>query len=178
MTDVRKAVIIGSGIAGPVTAMALRNAGIEATVYEAYATTADGLGGQLTVAPNGLAALEIIGAADAVRAVGQPIDRTVMADGAGRTIGEFPGLAGLPPSQALWRSDLYRALHRHAADQGIEIVHGKRLVGVDEADEGSPSASQMGQRRPATWWSARMGSTRRSEHSSIRTLRDRSMFRC
>ena len=98
MTDVRKAVIIGSGIAGPVTAMALRNAGIEATVYEAYATTADGLGGQLTVAPNGLAALEIIGAADAVRAVGQPIDRTVMADGAGRAIGEFSGLAGLAPS--------------------------------------------------------------------------------
>ena len=136
MTDVRKAVIIGSGIAGPVTAMALRNAGIEATVYEAYATTADGLGGQLTVAPNGLAALEIIGAADAVRAVGQPIDRTVMADGAGRTIGEFSGLVGLPPSQALWRSDLYRALHRHTADQGIEIAHGKRLVGVDEAGRG------------------------------------------
>ena len=45
MTDVRKALIIGSGIAGPVMAMALRKAGIEATVYEAYAATADGSAG-------------------------------------------------------------------------------------------------------------------------------------
>jgi 2-polyprenyl-6-methoxyphenol hydroxylase-like FAD-dependent oxidoreductase len=59
-----------------------------------------------------------------------------MADGAGRAIGEFSGLAGLAPSQALWRSDLYRALHRKAADRGIEIVLGKKLVGVDEAGRG------------------------------------------
>jgi hypothetical protein len=178
MTDVRKAVIIGSGIAGPVTAMALRNAGIEATVYEAYATTADGLGGQLTVAPNGLAALEIIGAADAVRAVGQPIDRTVMADGAGRAIGEFPG-----------SPDWHRARHcggpistgRCTEKRPIGVSRSssaRNLSGSMRPDEGSPSASQMGQRRSATWWSVRMGSTRPSEHSSIRTLRDRSMFRC
>ena len=59
MTNSRTAVIIGGGVAGPVTAMALLKAGIEATVYEAYPTAADGLGGQLTVAPNGLAALAI-----------------------------------------------------------------------------------------------------------------------
>jgi FAD-dependent urate hydroxylase len=31
-----KALIIGGGVAGPVTAMALQRAGIEAAVYEAY----------------------------------------------------------------------------------------------------------------------------------------------
>ncbi|MEV1203903.1 FAD-dependent oxidoreductase, partial [Microbispora rosea] len=52
--------IIGGGIAGPVTALALRKAGMDATVYEAYPTGADGAGGSLALAPNGMAALEIV----------------------------------------------------------------------------------------------------------------------
>ncbi len=35
MTRTRAALLIGGGIAGPVAAMALRKAGIDATVYEA-----------------------------------------------------------------------------------------------------------------------------------------------
>ena len=56
-----KALVIGGGIAGPVTALALQKAGMDAVVFEAYDTTADGVGGMLTVAPNGLAALKIVG---------------------------------------------------------------------------------------------------------------------
>src|SRR5829696_8912149 len=39
-----QAIIIGGGIAGPVTAMALQRAGIPATVYEAYDRASDGVG--------------------------------------------------------------------------------------------------------------------------------------
>jgi FAD-dependent urate hydroxylase len=56
------AVIIGGGIAGPVTAMALQKAGIPATVYEAYDRTSDGVGAFLTLAVNGLDALKTLGA--------------------------------------------------------------------------------------------------------------------
>ncbi|GAA0388848.1 FAD-dependent monooxygenase [Microbispora corallina] len=136
MAAVRTALVIGGGIAGPVTALALRRAGIEATVHEAYTGTADGVGGQLTIAPNGLAALAAIGADEPVRAAGQPMDRTVMADGRGRPIGEFPGLPGLPSSRAMWRSDLYRVLRDHATAHGVPIEHGRRLVGVDEDADG------------------------------------------
>ena len=136
MTTIDSALIIGSGIAGPVTALALQKVGISSTIYEAYNTTADGLGGQLTVAPNGLDALRIVGADAAVRAVGQPINHTVMADGNGRRIGEFAGLTDLEPSQALWRSDLYRAIQATAAEQGITIEYGKRLVAVDDSTAG------------------------------------------
>jgi 2-polyprenyl-6-methoxyphenol hydroxylase-like FAD-dependent oxidoreductase len=129
------ALVIGGGIAGPVAALALRKAGIEATVYEAYDTTADGIGGTLTVAPNGLDALRIVGADDAVRAVALPMDRTLMADGRGKRLGELPGLPDLPPTQALWRGDLYRALHEHAAAAGVPFVRGKRLVGVEDAPD-------------------------------------------
>ncbi|WP_345681706.1 FAD-dependent oxidoreductase, partial [Streptosporangium roseum] len=136
MTAVKTALVIGGGIAGPVTALALRKAGIEATVYEAYAITADGVGGQLTIAPNGLAALDVVGAGDAVRAIGLPMNRTIMTDGKGKRMGEFPGLTGLPPSRALWRPDLYRVLHDHALAQGVPIEYGKRLVGVEESPTG------------------------------------------
>ena len=58
MDRARTAIVVGGGIAGPVTAIALRKAGIEATVYEAYEGTAEGIGGALTLAPNGIAALD------------------------------------------------------------------------------------------------------------------------
>ncbi|GAA2695957.1 hypothetical protein GCM10010412_089300 [Nonomuraea recticatena] len=92
MTAVRTALVVGGGIAGPVTAMALRRAGIEATVFEAYASGAEGIGGTLTIAPNGLDALRAVGAEAAVRAVGQPVTRTVVSDGRGRRIGELDSL--------------------------------------------------------------------------------------
>jgi 2-polyprenyl-6-methoxyphenol hydroxylase-like FAD-dependent oxidoreductase len=40
MTGIKTALVIGGGIAGPVTALALHKAGISATVYEAYPSTA------------------------------------------------------------------------------------------------------------------------------------------
>ncbi|GAA5006161.1 FAD-dependent monooxygenase [Actinopolymorpha pittospori] len=136
MNAVRTALVIGGGIAGPVTALALRKAGIEATVYEAYASSADGIGGTLQVAPNGLDSLRIIGADKAVREVGLPMVRTVMADGRGRRMAEFSGLTGLPPSRAMSRPELYRILHDHAVEAGIRIEHGRRLVGVDDTSTG------------------------------------------
>jgi len=39
-----RALIIGGGVAGPVTAMALQRAGIDAVVYEAYAPTTEEVG--------------------------------------------------------------------------------------------------------------------------------------
>ena len=68
MAHVKSAIVIGGGIAGPAAALALRKAGIEAIVYEAYPSTAEGMGGMLMVAPNGLNALAVIGLDEAVAA--------------------------------------------------------------------------------------------------------------
>jgi FAD-dependent urate hydroxylase len=51
---VREALVIGGGIGGPVAAMALRRAGIQATVYEAWDGPADYTGWFLNTASNGL----------------------------------------------------------------------------------------------------------------------------
>jgi 2-polyprenyl-6-methoxyphenol hydroxylase-like FAD-dependent oxidoreductase len=134
MTSINNAVIIGGGVAGPATALALRKAGIASTVYEEYGSTADGVGGVLAVAPNGLNALGIVDVD--ISALGQPIQRQVMTDGNGKRWFEFDGLPGLPASRVIWRSALHRALHDKALEQGIRIKHGKRLVRVDEAEDG------------------------------------------
>ncbi len=59
----RKALIIGAGIAGPVTAILLRRIGIEAEVFEAW-PHATGIGGGLQIAPNGMHVLAEAGLAN------------------------------------------------------------------------------------------------------------------
>jgi 2-polyprenyl-6-methoxyphenol hydroxylase-like FAD-dependent oxidoreductase len=124
---VKTAIVIGGGIAGPVVASALRLAGIEATVYERHQHTADGIGGTLGLAPNGVAALRVIGADEAVVAIGTPVTRQVMAVGGKRI--EMPRLAGVAPMRLVHRSDLFRVLHDHAA---VPVVYGKELVDAVE----------------------------------------------
>ena len=132
MTRIRQALIAGGGIAGPAAALALRRAGIDSVVYEARPEAADGAGAMLALAPNGLAALTLLGADRALQALGQPIRTMVMTDGRGRRIGEFPGLAGLPPNRVVNRVEFARALREQAIAEGIRFEHGKRLVGADE----------------------------------------------
>jgi 2-polyprenyl-6-methoxyphenol hydroxylase-like FAD-dependent oxidoreductase len=135
MSTVRTALVIGAGIAGPVAAMALLKAGIEATVYEAYPHTSNGIGGTLALAPNGLAALGIVGADDAVRHIATPIPKLAMSV-ASKNLGTMPGIPDLSPLQVVERGDLHRALHDRAVAAGVRFEYGKRLVSVDETATG------------------------------------------
>jgi 2-polyprenyl-6-methoxyphenol hydroxylase-like FAD-dependent oxidoreductase len=136
MTENRTALIIGGGIAGPVAAMALQRAGIEARVYESYDGSVNGVGGMLGLAPNGLNALEVLGAADAVRGIGIPVASMVMQSWTGKRLAEFGSYEGPPVFHAVWRADLYRALYDEAAARGIEIQHSKRLVRAEDTGDG------------------------------------------
>jgi 2-polyprenyl-6-methoxyphenol hydroxylase-like FAD-dependent oxidoreductase len=136
MAQARTAIVIGGGIAGPVAAIALTKAGIRTTVYEAYAGTADGVGGALTLAPNGLAALGVVGVGETVAAAGLATPRMVMETGSGRRLGMFTDLPDLPTSRTFARADLYAALARVTREAGVEIVHGKRLIGYDDRVDG------------------------------------------
>jgi 2-polyprenyl-6-methoxyphenol hydroxylase-like FAD-dependent oxidoreductase len=136
MTDTRTALVIGGGIGGPVAAMALRQAGIEAIVYEAYDGTADGVGGALSIAPNGLDALQVIGAEDVVLRTAIPITSMALQSWNGKVLGEFGAMPGLPPQQFVWRGELYRALIDETTQRGIRIEHGKRLISIDDTVDG------------------------------------------
>jgi len=131
-TVTRKALIIGGGIAGPVTAMALQRAGIESVVYEAYDTSA-GLdaGAFLTVAVNGLDALRTLDVHEPVLAAGFPTRNMEFYSGTGKRLGEIPIGGTLPDgtvTHTIRRADLYRVLHDEAVSRGIPIEHNRRLV--------------------------------------------------
>ena len=136
----KRALIIGGGIAGPVTAMALQRAGIEPVVYEAYDKGA-GLdaGAFLTVAVNGLDALRTLDAHQPVLAAGFPTTTIEFFSGTGKHLGEVPIGGTLPDgtvTHTIKRADLYRVLHDQAIRRGIRVEHGKRLVGAEMPKDG------------------------------------------
>jgi 2-polyprenyl-6-methoxyphenol hydroxylase-like FAD-dependent oxidoreductase len=134
VTSIRNALVIGGGVAGPVTALALRKAGIDAAVYEASEGPATG--GGLMLAPNGLAALRIVGIDSDLQLAGQPMRAQVFAHGTGRRFAQVPVLRGLEPGLMVFREELCGILYDHLTAQGIPMEYGKRLVGVDESPEG------------------------------------------
>ncbi|MEV5721397.1 NAD(P)/FAD-dependent oxidoreductase [Amycolatopsis mediterranei] len=134
--NTRTALIVGGGIAGPIAAMALSRAGIEATVHEAHDSRADGVGGGMSIAPNGLNALDTIGAGEVMRNIGTPMTSIVLQSWTGRPLGGFGVPPGLPAMQFVKRADLYASLYDEAARRGIRIRHGNRVVGVEESGDG------------------------------------------
>jgi FAD-dependent urate hydroxylase len=142
-----KALIAGGGIAGPVTAMALQRAGIEAVVYEAHVPGPGDAGSYLTVATNGLDALRAIDADQVVLANGFPTPTNVLLSGTGRRLGAVSNggrLADGTVSHTIKRARLYRALQEEAAARGIRIEHGRRLVGAEVAAGGGVVAAFEG----------------------------------
>jgi 2-polyprenyl-6-methoxyphenol hydroxylase-like FAD-dependent oxidoreductase len=132
-----KALIIGCGIAGPVTAMALCEVGIEAEIFEAYGEGAESVGSFLNVASNGLAALRTLGAHRQVLATAIPTPRMVMWSGSGKRLGEVANGLRLDDgtvSHTVLRADLYRAVRDEAEQRGIKVTYGKRLVSYDDRD--------------------------------------------
>src|SRR5829696_1301808 len=134
MSRVMKALIVGGGVAGPVAAMALRQAGIDSVVYEAYAGGADDAGAFLTFASNGLDALRAIDAHHLVLSKGFPTPRMTIQSGTGKHLGDVPNGGTLPDgtvSQTLKRAGLYRALRDEAVKRGVRVEYGKRLVDAE-----------------------------------------------
>jgi 2-polyprenyl-6-methoxyphenol hydroxylase-like FAD-dependent oxidoreductase len=125
------ALIIGGGIAGPVTAMALQRAGITSTVYEAYGRGSDGVGAFLTLAVNGLEALRLLDLRDLVCELGMDTPRMKMINSKGRELVAMP-----MPARTVNRADLYRTLRDEAVRRGIRIEYGKRLHGAQRTSAG------------------------------------------
>jgi NAD(P)-binding Rossmann-like domain len=96
--------IIGGGVAGLVTAIALRRAGITSTVYEAWSDSAEDAGAFFTIATNGLRALRSIDCLDAVVTQGFLVPTMKVWSGTGRLLGEraFFGAVRDPSGSAWW----------------------------------------------------------------------------
>ena len=127
----KRVLVVGGGVAGPVTAIALQQAGLEPVLYEARDAASDGQGAFLTLAVNGLAALEPLDLTAAVDRLGMATPAMSMVNGRGKPLGSMPMRA-----RTLTRADLYRVLREEAERRGIPVAYGKRLVGCERDGSG------------------------------------------
>src|SRR4051812_42308923 len=129
----RRVLIVGGGIGGLATAVALKRIGIEGAVFErAPALTEVGAG--LSLWSNAIKALRRLGLADAVAAHGAVIERAQTLTAGGRLLSEAPlgeiGRAAGAPSICVHRSDVQQVLARAAG-----TVHlGAACVGIEDGD--------------------------------------------
>ncbi|KUL22426.1 FAD-dependent monooxygenase [Actinoplanes awajinensis] len=129
---VGRVIIVGGGVAGTATALALHRAGIPAEVHEAHEAGGADAGAFLTLMGNGMAALAEIGATAAVEAVSYPAPTVTLWDAAGQQVGHRPIAGG---ARSITRAALYRALQQLATERGIPVRHGRRMTSaVNRAD--------------------------------------------
>ncbi len=135
----RKALIIGCGVAGPVVALFLQRAGIEAEIYEARAESTDYGGSFLNMACNGLGVLKTLGLDDQVSSQGSPIPRMIIWSGKGKRLGEVRNGARAEvgaPSINILRSRLHQVLREGAEQRRIKMSFGKKLAGLSTGEQG------------------------------------------
>ncbi|XVQ06188.1 FAD-dependent oxidoreductase [Spirillospora sp. CA-255316] len=142
------ALIIGGGVAGPASAMALQKAGYEPVVFEAYDRGAEGVGTNLVLAVNGHTALHELGITTALDK-GFDIPRNRYFMGNGRSLSLVPngkaGPGGIV-SRAVRRADLYVALRDEAISRGIPFEFGMRLVDAEHTPDGVVAHFENGQK--------------------------------
>lgn len=139
-----KVLIVGGGVAGCATALALHQAGILSVVYEAHTAGGDDAGAFLTVMANGMAALRSIDADRCVTDASYPAAAVELFSAEGQHLQQRT-IEG--PARTLTRAALYRALQGLAVARGIQVVHGKRMVDarpVDPAGGGAGSGAGGG----------------------------------
>lgn len=137
------ALIVGGGIAGPVTAMALQRAGVDARILESHPPDDGEAGSYFTLTANGLAALDAIDARGLAEAGGFPTRRNVLWNDAGRRLATLPLDSRLPDSpvaRTMKRSRLARILRDEAVRRGIRVEYGRPVASVAVAPDGRAAA--------------------------------------
>jgi 2-polyprenyl-6-methoxyphenol hydroxylase-like FAD-dependent oxidoreductase len=130
----RKALIIGAGIAGPVTAIFLKKAGIDAEVYEAWPYST-GIGGGLQIAPNGMHVLAELGLAHELIRRGSVAESFDFYSQSGRRLGSLNRNMKArfgQPAVNMCRATLNETIVNKAWCENVELFFEKRLVRIED----------------------------------------------
>ena len=130
----RKALIIGAGIAGPVTAMFLKRAGIEAELYEAWPYST-GIGGGLQISPNGMHVLAELGLADDLISRGSIAESFEFYSQAGKKLGSLNRNMRErfgQPAVNMCRATLNETLIDKAWSASVGVFFEKQLVKIED----------------------------------------------
>ena len=134
-----RVIVVGGGVAGTVSAIALRRLGAEVTVFEAYQDPGGEVGSFLSLAANGLRGLAAIDCLDRVRDRGFPVARQRMWARSGKLLGDVPRgrLSGDPlHSVTLMRSQLVGELRAAAEEAGARIITGEQFAHATAVHDG------------------------------------------
>lgn len=132
----RTVLVVGGGIGGLATAIALRLKDFEVVVVEKQADLHSSVFGVGIIQPmNALRALEVIGCADACIAVGYPAAGWGrMLDVDGNFVRDMPGAliegSTLPPMNGLTRPQLHQILTDRAIEVGVAIRYSTAFTGL------------------------------------------------
>lgn len=131
--------VVGGGVAGPAAALAATRLGLDATVLERRPVADPDEGSWITVAPNGLDALEVLGVLDGARAVGHASRVNRMFGATGRHLGDV--MLGTPLADGsvaltMKRSALAVLLADAARDRGADVRLGAEAVSTSQDDRG------------------------------------------
>ena len=142
-----RAVIVGGGVAGPALGLALQRAGIESVLLERRAEADPDAGSYFTVSPNGLDALDAVGALHLAREAGFASRRNTMYGATGRLLGRLS--LGVPLDDAtvaltMKRSRLAVLLAEEAERRGVEVRRGARVVSVAGGADGVSATLEDG----------------------------------
>jgi 2-polyprenyl-6-methoxyphenol hydroxylase-like FAD-dependent oxidoreductase len=135
----RPVLVIGAGIGGLTTALSLRNAGVDAEVYEAAPALAGiQVGYGIHLWSNAMKAIRSLGLADAVRARSERFERMHFETVGGRTLidwplGEAEEVLG-DPIVGIVRSELHSVLAEAVGDGSIRF--GASLASYEQDEEG------------------------------------------
>ncbi|MFF7023206.1 FAD-dependent monooxygenase [Streptomyces klenkii] len=132
-----RAIVVGAGIGGLATAVALRRVGVEVEIYE-RASELRPAGFGISVLSNAVSALRVLGIDLGLEERGQTVLHTEIMTGDGRTLRSLPiesaGEELGAPSVAMCRADLQAALLEGLGDQRIET--GAVATGYETTSDG------------------------------------------
>lgn len=141
---VRRAVIIGCGIAGPTLGIFLKRLGIDVVICERRPSEALDEGLFLGVAPNGMNVLAELDLKRAVEAVSIPCRGFEFQNARGQVIGvidrEDDEARFGARLQMIRRGDLHHVLTDAARAAGVEVHFGRALTGIDRTDPSTITA--------------------------------------
>ncbi|HET6951292.1 MAG TPA: FAD-dependent monooxygenase [Acidimicrobiales bacterium] len=143
-----KVAVIGAGIGGLATAVALHRGGIEVRCFEQARVLAE-VGAGITLAPNGLRVLRHLGLADALDGMGSPIANRVISLADGTEVANVPLVTDGSRSElvGMHRADLFEMLLSALPDDVLALDH--RCTGFDQDDDAATVRFADGARHEA-----------------------------
>lgn len=136
MTAVQKVAVVGAGVAGLASSIALAKAGVEVDVFEAKPELSP-LGSGISLQGNALRVFDSLGVWADIRDAGYPFEGlTLRAPGpTAPIVAELPdvktGGPDYPAGMGMPRADLARILLQHAERAGATVHVGRKVTGLD-----------------------------------------------